>query len=137
MTTPPALEARGVVKGYGHVRALNVVSLSVQPGETVALVGESGSGKTTLLRTFNGMVLPDEGSVFVGGQAVAGTDVVQLRRALGYVQQEGGLLPHWTVLRNAALVPRLRGQPDAEARGREALELVGLDPATFGARWPQ
>jgi len=137
MTAPPALEARGLVKRYGHVMALDDVSLSVQPGETVALVGESGSGKTTLLRTFNGMVLPDDGSVFVDGEALAGADFVQLRRALGYVQQEGGLLPHWTVLRNAELVPRLRGQTDADTRAREALELVGLDPATFGARWPR
>jgi osmoprotectant transport system ATP-binding protein len=137
MTDRPALEARGLRKRYGHVTALDAVSLSVRQGETVALVGESGSGKTTLLRTFNGMVLPDEGSVFVDGEALAGPDFVQLRRALGYVQQEGGLLPHWTVLRNAALVPRLRRQPDADARGREALELVGLDPATFGARWPR
>ncbi len=100
-------------------------------------MGESGSGKTTLLRTFNGMVLPDDGSVFVDGEALSGVDFVELRRALGYVQQEGGLLPHWTVARNAALVPRLRGQPDPEARAREALELVGLDPDTFGARWPR
>jgi len=137
MTPRPALEARGLRKRYGHVTALDGVSLSVEQGEAVALVGESGSGKTTLLRTFNGMVLPDGGSAFVDGEALAGIDFVRLRRALGYVQQEGGLLPHWTVLRNAALVPRLRGQPDAEARGREALDLVGLDPATFGARWPR
>jgi osmoprotectant transport system ATP-binding protein len=137
MTAPPALEARGLVKRYGHVMALDDVSLSVQPGEIVALVGESGSGKTTLLRTFNGMVLPDDGSVFVDGEALAAADFVQLRRALGYVQQEGGLLPHWTVLRNAELVPRLRGQADADTRAHEALELVGLDPATFGARWPR
>jgi osmoprotectant transport system ATP-binding protein len=132
-----ALEARAVAKRYGAVTALDGVSLSVAPGETVALVGESGSGKTTLLRSFNGMVLPDEGSVLVDGRALVETDLVQLRRALGYVQQEGGLLPHWTVLRNAGLVPRLARQPDAEPRAREALALVGLDPDTFGSRWPR
>jgi osmoprotectant transport system ATP-binding protein len=126
-----------VAKRYGAVTALDGVSLSVAPGETVALVGESGSGKTTLLRSFNGMVLPDEGSVLVDGRALVETDLVQLRRALGYVQQEGGLLPHWTVLRNAGLVPRLARQPDAEPRAREALALVGLDPDTFGSRWPR
>jgi osmoprotectant transport system ATP-binding protein len=137
LTAPVALEARGLRKRYGHVTALDGVSLSVEQGETVALVGESGCGKTTLLRSFNGMVIPDGGVVFVDGEALAGIDFVRLRRGLGYVQQEGGLLPHWTVLMNAALVPRLRGQPDADARGREALDLVGLDPGTFGARWPR
>ena len=132
-----ALEARGVVKRYGSLTALDGVSLAVAPGETVALVGESGSGKTTLLRSFNGMVLPDGGSVLVDGRPLTEADLVQLRRALGYVQQEGGLLPHWTVLRNAGLVPRLAGRADAEERARAALLLVGLDPGTFGSRWPR
>lgn len=132
-----ALEAREVTKRYGAVLALDGVSISVGAGETVALVGESGSGKTTLLRSFNGMVAPDDGAVFVDGRSLGEADLVQLRRALGYVQQEGGLLPHWTVLRNAGLVPRLRKEPDAPERAREALELVGLDPDTFGSRWPR
>jgi osmoprotectant transport system ATP-binding protein len=132
-----ALEAREVTKRFGAVLALDGVSISVGAGETVALVGESGSGKTTLLRSFNGMVAPDDGSVFVDGRSLDDADLVQLRRALGYVQQEGGLLPHWTVLRNAGLVPRLRKEPDAAERAREALELVGLDPDTFGSRWPR
>lgn len=137
VTDPLALEARGIVKRYASVAALDGVSLAVSPREVVALVGESGSGKTTLLRCFNGMVRPDDGAVFVDGSALTGADLVQLRRSLGYVQQEGGLLPHWTVLKNAALVPRLRGQSDADARARRALELVGLDPGVFGARWPR
>jgi osmoprotectant transport system ATP-binding protein len=137
VTGSVALEARGLTKRYGSVRALDGVSLSVAPGETVALVGESGSGKTTLLRCFNGMVLPDDGSVFVVGRALTEADLVQLRRALGYVQQEGGLLPHWTVLRNAGLVPRLQGRLDADLRARDALTLVGLDPDAFGSRWPR
>jgi osmoprotectant transport system ATP-binding protein len=62
---------------------------------------------------------------------------VGLRRRVGYVQQDGGLLPHWTVQRNVELVPRLRGMPDAAARAEQALELVGLDPAAFAARWPR
>jgi osmoprotectant transport system ATP-binding protein len=135
--TAPALEAREVTKRFGPVTALERVSISVAAGETVALVGESGSGKTTLLRSFNGMVFPDGGSVQVDGRSLAEVDVVRLRRALGYVQQEGGLLPHWTVLRNAGLVPRLRGEPDVDARAREALSLVGLDPDVFGSRWPR
>jgi len=131
------LEARGVTKRYGEVQALVDAGVRVRRGERVALVGESGSGKTTLLRCFNRMVVPDAGSVLLDGTPVSGTDPVALRRSVGYVQQEGGLLPHWSVLRNACLVPRLRGLEDAGDRGRSALELVGLPPAEFGARWPR
>ena len=132
-----ALEAVGVTKWFGAVHALDDVSLGVAPGERVALVGESGSGKTTLLRSFNRMVDPDQGTVTVAGADVRATDPVRLRRSLGYVQQEGGLLPHWSVLRNAALVPRLRGMDDPDGRGRRALSLVGLDPDDFADRWPR
>ena len=131
-----ALEARGVTKRYGGVTALEDVSLTVRRGTVAALVGESGSGKTTLLRCFNRMVRPDEGTVRVAGADVASVDAVRLRRGLGYVQQEGGLLPHWTVARNAALGPWLQRRPDADAQARQALELVGLPADTFG-RWPR
>ena len=131
------LEAREVRKAYGSITALERVSLRVPRGRCVALVGESGSGKTTLLRTFNAMVVPDAGEVAVDGVAVSASDPVGLRRSIGYVQQEGGLLPHWTVLRNAALVPRLRGAEDAERKASAALDLVGLPANEFGARWPR
>ncbi|MFW6078971.1 MAG: ATP-binding cassette domain-containing protein, partial [Gemmatimonadota bacterium] len=107
------LEADVVSKRYGvggaAVVALDGVSLSVAAGECVALVGESGSGKTTLLRCFNRMVEPDEGRVRVHGEDARTFDPAALRRRLGYVPQDGGLLPHWSVRRNVELVPRLRG----------------------------
>lgn len=133
----PVLAAEGVRKRYGPVVALGGVDLEVGEGERVALVGESGSGKTTLLRTFNRMVEYDEGAVRVRGSSVSNEDPVELRRSIGYVPQEGGLLPHWNVLRNVALVPRLRGMPDAEDRAAGFLDLVGLEPATFAGRWPR
>jgi osmoprotectant transport system ATP-binding protein len=102
----------------------------------VALVGESGAGKTTLLRCFNALVRPDAGRVRVRGADVAAADPVALRRRTGYVPQDGGLLPHWTVLRNAALVPALAGRDDAEALARDALALAGLEPGAFAARYP-
>ena len=125
-----------MAKRYGDIQALDRVSLAIEPGECIALVGESGSGKTTLLRCFNRMVEPDHGTVWVDGADVTDRDPVTLRRSIGYVQQEGGLLPHWTVLRNAAMVPWLRGEDDARDAAREALELVGLPPTVFGSRWP-
>ncbi len=124
-------------KHFGDVVALAGVDLRVSAGERVALVGESGSGKTTLLRSLNRMVELDSGEVRVRGHRVRDVDPVELRRSVGYVQQEGGLLPHWSVLRNASLVPRLRGMQDAEARAESTLSLVGLDPAEFGHRWPR
>jgi osmoprotectant transport system ATP-binding protein len=130
------LAADGVTKRHGAAVALDAVSLRVEEGECVALVGESGAGKTTLLRCFNALVRPDAGRVTVRGADVAALDPVALRRRTGYVPQDGGLLPHWSALRNAALVPWLDGRGDADEAAREALALVGLDAATFGARWP-
>lgn len=138
MTAAPfALEADDVRKRYGRVVALDGVSLDVPPGACVALVGESGSGKTTLLRCFNAMVRPDSGRAVVQGRVVDPDAAVELRRSIGYVQQEGGLLPHWNIQRNAALVPWLQGRPDADQRARSALDLVGLAAETFGQRWPR
>ena len=132
-----ALAARSVSKRFGPVVALDHVSLEVRRGECVALIGESGSGKTTLLRCFNRLTDPDQGQVLVDGADVASLDPVELRRRVGYVPQDGGLLPHWRVRRNAALVPWLRGTADAYARADRALTLVGLDPAALGERWPR
>ena len=133
---PSSLEARNVYHRFGDVVALDDVSLDVPAGSTTALVGESGSGKTTLLRCFNRLIAPLNGDVFVGGRDVRNQDVILLRRAIGYVQQHGGLIPHWRVLRNVALVPTLLGQSDAVAKARTALDLVGLPDAEFGSRFP-
>jgi len=132
-----ALAAREVSKRYGAVTALERVSLEVRRGECVALIGESGSGKTTLLRCFNRLTDPDRGVVLVDGEDVAAVDPVALRRRVGYVPQDGGLLPHWRVRRNVALVPWLRGLADAQALADRALELVGLEPAAMAERWPR
>ncbi|MGN6393524.1 MAG: ATP-binding cassette domain-containing protein [Gemmatimonadales bacterium] len=136
MSDPVALAAREVTKRYGAVLALDCVSLDVRQGECTALIGESGSGKTTLLRCFNRLTEPDVGSVMVDGADVAQADPIALRRRVGYVPQEGGLLPHWRVGRNAALVPWLRGSPDAQRLGARALELVGLEAGVI-ERWPR
>ena len=131
-----ALEACGITKRYGAVVALDAVSLAVAEGECVALVGESGSGKSTLLKVFNALTWVDAGRVLVDGRDVAAGDPVALRRALGYVPQDGGLLPHWTVARNVALVPWLCDHADAAGEAAAALDLVGLPASAFAARWP-
>jgi osmoprotectant transport system ATP-binding protein len=144
----PALEAVDVAKTYaggvggvggvGDIAALAGVSLTVMPGETVALVGESGCGKTTLLRTFNRLVEPSAGEVRVEGSPVAAADPIALRRRIGYVPQDGGLLPHWRVDKNVELVPRLLGwdREKTRTRAREMLDLAGLDPGTYAHRYP-
>ncbi len=139
-TTTPVLECRGVQKRYaGSVVALDTVDLSISAGELVALIGESGSGKTTLLRLFNRLVEPDMGEVYYQGSLVRERDPFQLRRAIGYVQQEGGLLPHWNVEKNVGLVPELLGWPNAKRHERteEVLNLVGLPAREFGHRFPR
>ena len=133
----PALRAQEVSKRYGSVLALDNVSLDIWPGESVVLVGESGSGKTTLLRCFNRLVDPDAGQILVEEANAAALDPIALRRRVGYVPQDGGLLPHWRVLRNVELVPWLRGAANARELASEALQLVGLDPALFAERWPR
>ena len=132
-----ALEASGLFHAYGPVTALDGVSLQVPAGSVAALVGESGSGKTTLLRSFNRLVEPQRGTVRVGDIDVFTEKPESLRRRLGYVPQNGGLLPHWTIRRNVVLVPMLSGMASPNAVADEALRLVGLDPARFGDRLPR
>jgi osmoprotectant transport system ATP-binding protein len=133
---PCALAIDHVSKAYGALRALDDVSFSVEHGECVALIGESGSGKTTLLRCINRLVMVDTGRIEVDGRDTSALDAVALRRSIGYVPQEGGLLPHWRVRRNVALVPWLQRDPDAARLADDALALVGLDPHELGDRWP-
>jgi osmoprotectant transport system ATP-binding protein len=136
MPAAEALRAEALSKRYRGELALDQVSLSIAEGECVALVGESGAGKTTLLRCFNRLIEPDAGTVRLNGEDARRLDPVLLRRRIGYVPQEGGLLPHWRVLRNVALVPLLQKDPGAAQRARQALSQVGLDPEDFGERWP-
>jgi osmoprotectant transport system ATP-binding protein len=133
---PVPLDARDVRCVLGGTVAVDGVRLHVAAGRCVALIGESGAGKTTLLRCFNRMVVPVAGTATVGGTDVAQRPPAQLRRRIGYVPQHGGLLPHWTALRNAALVPDLFGRADATNAARHALEMVGLAPDTYGVRFP-
>ena len=131
------LQAERVSTRYGQILALDAVSVSVGRAECVALIGESGSGKTTLLRCFNRLVDPDQGRVLVDAVNAAELDPIALRRRIGYVPQDGGLLPHWRVQRNVELVPWLRGVPNRSELAERALALVGLEPELFADRWPR
>ncbi|MEU9983316.1 ATP-binding cassette domain-containing protein [Streptomyces sp. NPDC050856] len=119
--------------------AVDDLSFEVARGELVTLVGPSGCGKTTTMKMVNRLVEPTGGRVLVDGQDVSTVDPVRLRRRIGYVIQQVGLFPHRTVLENTATVPHLLGVKRARARARaaELLDLVGLDPATYGDRYPE
>jgi osmoprotectant transport system ATP-binding protein len=129
-------------KGKGETGTGNVlvrdVSFTVGAGETLVLLGRSGSGKTTTLKLINRLLTPTSGEVRVAGERAADLPVTRLRRRIGYVIQEVGLFPHFTVARNVGLVPRLEGwQPTRiAARVRELLTVVGLDPDSHGPRHP-
>jgi osmoprotectant transport system ATP-binding protein len=131
-----SLGIENVSKSHGEVLALDKVSLSVSSGECIALVGESGSGKTTLLRCINRLLDPDSGRITIDNRDTRSANAVELRRSIGYVPQDGGILPHWTVARNVALVPVLQGMADAQERSARALAAVGFDAPTIGKRWP-
>ncbi len=134
-----AIECRGVEYRLSQGRALlSAIDLRVERGETLVLLGRSGSGKTTLLKLINRMLEPTAGEVLVDGRATLAWDPIRLRRSIGYVIQEGGLFPHFSVERNVAVVPQLEGWPaeKVRARVRELLQLVGLEPAEFAGRKP-
>ena len=131
------LRGRGTGEG-GRVGLVADVSFAVGAGETLVLLGRSGSGKTTTLKLINRLLEPTAGEVMVAGARAADQDPTRLRRRIGYVIQEVGLFPHFTVAANVGLVPRLEGWAEDRiaARVRELLTLVGLDAGTFAARRP-
>jgi osmoprotectant transport system ATP-binding protein len=126
--------------GDGSNRELvSDINLTVKQGETLVLLGRSGSGKTTLLRMMNGMLLPTKGVVEVQGRSTTEWDRIALRRGIGYVIQDGGLFPHFTVKENVGLVPTLEKWDAARTANRveEVLKIVGLKPQEYMNRYPR
>jgi osmoprotectant transport system ATP-binding protein len=135
----PAVEFRSVHFTIGSNRILDNLSLSVSEGETLVLLGRSGSGKTTALKMVNGLVFPTSGDVLVEGKSTRDWDLIRLRRSIGYVIQDIGLFPHFTVAANVGLVPELENwEPQRiSARADELLNQVGLDAPSFRNRYPR
>ncbi|KPJ86809.1 MAG: ABC transporter ATP-binding protein [Gemmatimonas sp. SG8_17] len=137
--TSPVVELENAGFELGGHRLVGPLDLIVRCGETVVLLGESGSGKTTTLRLVNRLLDPTEGEIRVEGTSTANWNPVHLRRRIGYMIQEVGLLPHLTVEGNVELVPLLQGWPVQRRKERvaELLALVGLPPEQFSHRRPQ
>jgi osmoprotectant transport system ATP-binding protein len=133
------VEFRNAVYAISGRALLEDVSFKVESGETIVLLGRSGSGKTTTLKLINRLLEPTSGEVFVEGKSTAAWDPIRLRRRIGYVIQDIGLFPHFTVGRNVGLVPSLESWPEEKITQRvnDMLGLVGLDPARFASRFPR
>jgi osmoprotectant transport system ATP-binding protein len=133
------VEFRGVSYEIAGKRILSGINLSVDVGETLVLLGRSGSGKSTALKLTNGMLFPTEGEVLVEGRSTREWDPIKLKRRIGYVIQDVGLFPHFTVARNIGLVPRLEGwiEADVERRVSQLLDKVGMPASEFRTRYPR
>ncbi|SRR5579883_1795038 len=133
-----AIEFAEVGLTAGDRSLLSALNFAIQAGEALVLLGRSGSGKTTTMKLINRLLTPTCGQVRVQGKATTDWDVIQLRRQIGYVIQETGLFPHFTIERNVGLVPHLQNWPPRRIKSRvhELLHLVGLEPAQFADRYP-
>lgn len=133
------LEAVNLTKIYNELTVVDQVSFQVKEGETLGLLGTSGCGKTTTLKMLNRLIEPNSGRVLIEGEDISKRQPEKLRQRIGYVMQNSGLFPHYTVAENIAVVPRLLGWPKQRIRDRitELLHLVGLSPESFAHRYPQ
>ena len=136
--TQPIVEFVNVGYKIGGATILESLNLQIFKGETLVLLGESGCGKTTTLKLINRLIEPTSGEIAVEGKSTRDWNAIELRRKIGYVLQEAGLFPHFTIAENVALVPKLENWNAEKTRDRitEMLQLVGLNPVIFADRFP-
>ena len=132
------VEFRSVNFQIGAAKILDNINLQIKKGEILILLGASGCGKTTTLKLINRLYEPTGGEVLVEGKSTIAWDAIKLRRRIGYVLQEAGLFPHFTIAKNVGLVPELENWEKEKIDGRifHLLELVGLNPHKFANRFP-
>ena len=112
------LQLKNISKNYGKIRALSPVDLTISTGETKVLVGPSGCGKSTLIRLIIGVVKKDSGEVYFDGELIQDDNLLEIRRKIGYVIQDGGLFPHLTVRQNVTLLSEYMGWEDKRIEDR-------------------
>ena len=134
------IQLKNISKSFdgGKTFAVKNISLNLASGETMVLLGSSGSGKTTTMNLINRLLEPTSGSIIIDGEDIKNFDPVKLRRQIGYVFQETGLLPHLTIAENVAIVLRLEGYNKKQRRARawKLLNFVNLDPKIYAKRYP-
>ncbi len=134
------LKFENVSKVYnGGFTAVNSVNLEVSEGEFLVLIGPSGSGKSTTMKMINRMIPHTSGLITINGKDITKLNAAELRRNIGYVIQQIGLFPHYTIEKNIAIVPELKGwdKEKIKERVKELLNMVGLDPEVFSTRYPK
>ncbi|BDU49702.1 ABC transporter ATP-binding protein [Haliovirga abyssi] len=134
-----SIEFINISKKYGKFWALKDINLKLQKGKINILIGTSGSGKTTLLKLINRLIDRDSGEILINNKKINDIDVIELRKSMGYVVQEIGLFPHYTVYENIAVVPKLLKWDEEKIKNRvcELLEMVNLDPERFMDKYPR
>lgn len=132
------IELKNIRKSFQGVEVINDLNLKVEQGSTQVLLGLSGSGKTTSLKLINGLIQADSGSVSINGKTLNKNRLLEQRRDIGYIIQEGGLFPHYTVFENIALVPRLLkwGEQKIMERCELIMNKLLLDPKSFSNKYP-
>ena len=132
------IEFTNVSKSYKDKLILRDINMTFSSGEFVAIIGSSGCGKTTLLKMINKLLPMDRGDIIIDGKSIREIPDIKLRREIGYVVQEGGLFPHFTVKENLEIVPQLEGlEPEKrEQRINELLDMVNLDPKLYSNSYP-
>lgn len=133
-----AVEFKHVKKNYGSTTIIPDLSFEINKGEFITILGSSGSGKTTILKMINGLQSANSGTIIVNGENIKETDIVSLRRKIGYVVQQICLFPHMSIMENIATVPKLLGwdQDKINMRVNKLLTLVKLNPETYKNRYP-
>ena len=127
-----------IIKNYKSTNVINGISFEIEKGELVVLIGPSGCGKTTTLKMINKLIHPSSGKIYINDEDIANQDTITLRRNIGYVIQQTGLFPHFTIKENIEIIPRLQKIPEKqiEKKTRELLKMVGLDPTIYMDRYP-
>lgn len=133
------IEFQNIKKSYNNKTIINHFSIRIEKGEFIVFIGPSGCGKTTLLKMLNRLTEPTSGKIIIDGNDISQTNLIELRRNIGYVIQNTGLFPHMTIRENIELIPKLKGEnpEDISKKTMEVLELVGLDPNVYLDRFPR
>ena len=132
------IEFKNVHKSYKKTEVLKGIDFGIEKGQLVCLIGPSGCGKTTSLKMINGLIKPTSGDVLIDGESILHTDLIQLRRKMGYVIQQTGLFPHMTIRQNIEIIPRLMGgkRQELTEKSYALMNMVGLDPDEYLWRYP-